>query len=264
MEMEINKEILERIRAYYAQALESAEAEEVGQLITSDEIYSEHNKLYRATNAGIKTAGGTNQKAWMRALDEKDQDAVQLEQLELLKKSATRDKLQRRLIVLGALMLLIAGLILFLRPKNTVDTTAPPPISNPDRPIAEEPLDDGDELIGSTGKITRQTVRQIDFSMETGEAKRTEIQKSILIKSIAGSDLFYSFRGTDLVLELPKQIELQSLKWLQVTARNSTKEYLQINTVLYELNKRLTDRGPLQQIQDATLSQTLKNALDKI
>ena len=216
--MNIDNNILDKIREYYSEELSEAEAEEVERLIRSDEQYAFHNKLFRAAGKGIKEAIDGPKKDWMRQLDQASQGDEEKAALERLKKTDYTGTLFRRAAFTVIILILIAfaGYKGWQQWGGASPGTGVTPVE-PGTPIAGEFTPEEEELVGSTGATIPKEAEVLVFSPDANTFEPTAEKRPVLIQQWPEPGLSYVFTGDTLIVfsENPEKFQDASLRWLE-------------------------------------------------
>ncbi|MCB0550509.1 MAG: hypothetical protein KDD19_23270 [Phaeodactylibacter sp.] len=246
--MNIDNNILDKIRGYYSEELSEAEAKEVERLIRSDEQYVLHNKLFRAARRGIKQAIDGPKKNWMQELDQAGLSDEEKTALERLKKNDRSGTSLRR----TAFAVIILIFIAFAGYKGWQkwggeDATLPEQTSHPKIPIAQESTStpEEEELVGSTGATIPREAEVLVFSPEANTFEPTGKKRDVLMRQWPEPGLSYVFTGDTLIVfaENPETFKDASLRWLE----KDNAVFLGLDGKIYELDKGASGRQLLKE-----------------
>ena len=242
--MDIDNNILDKIRGYYSDELSEADATEVERLIRSDEQYAWHNKLFRATSKGIKEAVDGPKKAWMRELDLAALSDEERTTLGRLKKNDRSGALFRRLGFV-IIVLILAALLGYMGWREWGAGISP---VDPATPVANESSSEEEELVGSAGATLRKEAEVFTFSLGASAFEPTGEKRTVLIRQWPEQKLSYVFTGDTLSVftENPETYQSAPLRWLE----KDDALYLDLGGRVYELEKGASRRQPLEEVRE--------------
>ena len=241
--MNINYDILEKLREYYSGSMPPNGIKEVEQLILKDAEYSRHDQLFRATEKGIKDS----QRAWIQEVDETDITTDQWEQLKSIKKNDQRNR-RNRWGFLGLLLLIVAlPIIYFTWPTDDkLEEQRSPPSTN--KPIAGGTEDTDEDLLGSPGNALRGAITIWTYTNENLSPQESEGKVNISIQQTKGTEPYYYFQNDSLFVLINEitELNLNTIYWLRNEGRSTLEDYLQIEGVLYAIDPTKQQEQPLQ------------------
>lgn len=243
--MNIDRSILERLRQFYAAELNAKEAQQVENLIEADEDYRFHNRLFHTVSKGIKNAdterGDDPFGSWNRAAIEGDASV-----LNTLKKHDKRRTSFRRLFILLLIGIVIGGVgytlwIISDKPGNT-NIPSEQPIAN------EQPTDDDEDLLGTTGNTISRTIPVFQYAAQDQDYILTKDSQIVLFRAGQEEELAYYFKG-DRLLVLSKEYEILKetpIRLLKKEGIDTVVYHLDINGIVYKLEKDKDTLMPLE------------------
>lgn len=223
----LDDNILEEIRQYYADELDTRQAEDLERLLDTDPVYAQHEKWFRAIDRGVLYA----QRKDMPNLKGASSEERRL--LEQLKKNDQRRTLRGRGFLL-ILVVVLSGAIAYWIWPATESSVNKAPSALEEQPMAGEESE-GEELFGSTGKAVQRDIPVVRYDDGATAYIDTEKTQSLLLRSSKRTKLSYYFEDGQLVLltDAFDTLRTEKIELLQ----NGQQTYLRIGNSSYEIDR---------------------------
>lgn len=223
----LDDSILEEIRQYYADELDTRRAEELERLLDSDPAYARHEKWFRAIDRGVLSA---------QRKDTPNLKEVSLEERQLLKqlkKNDQRHTVWRRVFLLF-LIIAIGGAVAYWVWPSAESSVNRAPSALEEQPIAGN-VEEEEELFGGAGQSVQIDIPIFRYYGSSAAYRNTDSTQPLVLRKSSRTELSYYFEDGQLFLltEAFENLRTEKMELLQ----SGQQLYLRIGNNTYEIDQ---------------------------
>jgi len=229
--MNVDNNILDQIRQYYADELTAADTRQLEELIDTDERYAFHDRLFRTIKQGIGEAS-PDKAAYFEEIRKAAEDG-QANVIKSLKKNDRTGTGFRRLWLILPLFVVLSGIGYFIWTQASNSEKNLPVAPSPDKSIAEENREIEEGLLGTTGKTFSMEIPVLRFEETEGQLVETAKRQTLLLRQGRSEKNYYFYDGDTLVL-LTGQYETMKMAAIALLQKDG-QAYLRLESKVYQI-----------------------------